>query len=109
MQYDFEISPQELKELRQKETLQIHIIDVRTHGEFSLCAITPSKNIPLDELPRHLNNFNPDHQYVVICHHGIRSLQACLIMHQHGLVKTKSLKGGIDAWARCIDSSLPLY
>lgn len=109
MQYDFEITPHELNTILREKHTKSHLLDVRTPSEFSLCALQNSVNIPLDELSSHLLRLDQTASYVVICHHGIRSLQACLLMHQRGFTNVKSLKGGLDAWSRCIDSSLPLY
>ncbi|KAB2836668.1 MAG: hypothetical protein F9K49_01475 [Caedimonadaceae bacterium] len=105
---NFEITPDELNQ-QLKSSHKINILDVRSNGEFSFCSLSQSKNIPLDQLSQELESLDREDYYVVLCHHGIRSLQACLLMHQKGFSNVKSLKGGIDAWSRCIDSSLPLY
>ncbi|MGN6670496.1 MAG: rhodanese-like domain-containing protein [Candidatus Nucleicultricaceae bacterium] len=106
---NFEITPEELHRSITENDTNMNILDVRSAEEFSICALSHSKNIPLDTLQRQLDALDPDACYVVLCHHGVRSLQACLLMHQKGFTNVKSLKGGIDAWSRCIDSSLPLY
>lgn len=105
---NFEITPEELNR-QSANGSSINILDVRSTGEFSICSLPRSKNIPLDRLSQELESLDREECYVVLCHHGIRSLQACLLMYQKGFSNVKSLKGGIDAWSRRIDSSLPLY
>jgi len=46
---------------------------------------------------------------VTMCHHGVRSLDAAAYLRGHGFVNAKSMRGGIDAWAEQIDSSLARY
>jgi rhodanese-related sulfurtransferase len=46
---------------------------------------------------------------VVVCHHGVRSMNVTMWLRQQGLEKVQSLSGGIDRWARQIDPSVPVY
>ena len=46
---------------------------------------------------------------VCICHHGIRSLQAAWFLEHAGFLDVVNLAGGIDAWARQVDASVPTY
>ena len=48
-------------------------------------------------------------EIVVVCHHGMRSLQAAIWMRQQGYESATSVAGGIDAWSRLIDPTVPTY
>ncbi len=103
-----EITPQELKKRFEKKE-EIQLIDVRTEDEVKLCQITGSVNFPLSSLAQHLNQIDPNVPIVTMCHHGVRSYQAACILVENGFSLVKSLKGGIDAWSREVDSLVPRY
>lgn len=46
---------------------------------------------------------------VVICHHGMRSLQAALLLERDGCRRVFNLQGGVDAWARMVDLAMATY
>ena len=50
-----------------------------------------------------------DRPLVAYCHHGIRSLRAVHFLREHDFPEALSLQGGIDAWSRAIDPSVPRY
>lgn len=85
------------------------LIDVRQPGEVSFCSIPNSHNIPLDMLSDRLDGLPLDRQIVMICHHGVRSKQAAILLSHCGFTNVVSLEGGIDSWAREIDSSMKRY
>jgi rhodanese-related sulfurtransferase len=45
----------------------------------------------------------------VLCHHGTRSAQVTGWLAQQGWTNIKSVRGGIDAYARQIDQSVGFY
>jgi rhodanese-related sulfurtransferase len=46
---------------------------------------------------------------VIICHHGIRSLQAADYLRQQGFRYVVNLTGGVAAWASDCDLTMPRY
>jgi len=46
---------------------------------------------------------------VVICHHGMRSMQAANFLEHSGFSQIANLQGGIDAWSRDCDGSVRRY
>jgi adenylyltransferase/sulfurtransferase len=46
---------------------------------------------------------------VVFCKGGTRSARALELLTSAGFKKVKNLKGGINAWAREVDTNLPVY
>ncbi len=87
----------------------LQLVDVREPFELELCRLEGAAHIPLAELPRRLNELDPRREIVTICHHGHRSLRAREILKGAGFSRVRSLRGGLDAWAREVDPSLPRY
>jgi len=90
-----EISPQELqRRLQNKENL--FLLDVRTeeeHRSYNIGGIL----IPLAELPRRLQELNPDLEIITYCRSGGRSMQALELLKHAGFKSVQSLAGGIMA------------
>ncbi|MBM3511490.1 MAG: sulfurtransferase [Alphaproteobacteria bacterium] len=86
------------------------VLDVREPWERDLCKIAGSIDIPLSEIPERIDEVRGgEGPLVVICHHGMRSLNATVWLRGQGVAVAINLKGGIDAWARQIDPTLKLY
>ena len=102
-----EITVTELKRLIDKGG--VNLIDVREPHEYEICRIQGSKLIPVSEVPNRVNEFNLTDEYIFHCHTGVRSAWAVSLLRQLGFKKVKNLKGGIDAWADEVDSSIPRY
>ena len=47
---------------------------------------------------------DPDAHIVVMCHHGVRSLNVTNWLRQQGFENVQSMRGGIDRWSREVDS-----
>ena len=86
----------------------VHLLDVREPEEFALTQLEGAQLIPLGELQARADEIPAEVEVVVYCHHGIRSLQAVGLLRAQGRA-AMSLKGGIDAWSRRIDPSVPRY
>jgi rhodanese-related sulfurtransferase len=105
-----EITPEEVKaKLDAGEAL--HLLDVRERHELEICALEGAEHIPMMSLFLGLKKTvaAQDAEIVVLCHTGIRSLEAAQFLKMQGFENAKSLAGGIDAWAVSIDSSLARY
>lgn len=85
------------------------VIDVREPWEWQLARIAGSTHLPMGEIPSRIQEINPTHPTVVICHHGVRSLQVVAYLQRQGFDNLHNLMGGIDAWSRDVDPSVPLY
>ena len=72
---------------------QTVIVDVRSPQEFMGGHVVGSINIPLNEIPQHLDALKKMEQIVLCCASGGRSGQATMFLKQHGL---KCINGG--AW-----------
>jgi rhodanese-related sulfurtransferase len=48
-------------------------------------------------------------EYVVYCHHGMRSAMAANWLKSRGFLRVSNMTGGIDAWSTVVDRSVPQY
>jgi len=86
------------------------LLDVREPWEFQTAHIEGSKSIPMPEIPaRAFNELDEEDSILVICHHGARSLSVAVWLRNQGFDKAQSIAGGIDAWSRAIDPTIPRY
>ncbi|MEZ5354450.1 MAG: molybdopterin-synthase adenylyltransferase MoeB [Bryobacteraceae bacterium] len=85
------------------------LVDVREVHEFQIGRIPGSILIPLGELPKRLNELDPEADIVVHCKMGGRSAKACDLLRQNGYKKVTNVAGGILAWSDKIDPSVPKY
>lgn len=92
-----------------RSTLDHVVLDVREAWEYEFCHLPDSRLIPLDELAHRADELDPAEMLVVVCHHGIRSRTAQAWLLAQGFARVVNLAGGLDAWARHVDRSMPLY
>lgn len=85
------------------------ILDVREPWEHDVCRIAGAQLLPMQQIPARLGELPQDRDIVVMCHHGMRSLQVANFLAQSGFTEVVNLQGGIDAWSRQVDPSVPLY
>lgn len=103
-----EISVQELQQLKQSGS-DFQLIDVREPHEFEICNLE-GELIPLAEVPHNVEKISKTKKVVVHCRSGARSGQAVQWLEKnHKLENLYNLKGGILAWAKEIDNSMPTY
>ncbi len=108
--YMVEITPQELK-TRLDKGGEFVLIDVREQDEFDICHLDNAVLVPLSQFQQQIEDLKSytNKEVVCYCHHGTRSLQAALWMLKNGFNNVKSLKGGIDLWAREIEPEMERY
>jgi rhodanese-related sulfurtransferase len=106
---DLEVSVEELKSLLDTGTAAV-LVDVREPWELAICGIPGARSIPTGEVPaRASRELEPGARLLVLCHRGVRSLHVAHWLRGQGYRLAQSVQGGIDAWARLIDPSLPRY
>lgn len=103
-----QISAPQLQQRLQNQDAPL-LLDVREANEYAYAHIAGSKHIPLRQLPECVEQLDSDQDIVVICHHGMRSQQACLFLEQYGFERLFNLKGGIDAWSVQCDPTVSRY
>jgi rhodanese-related sulfurtransferase len=106
---DYEITCAEVKaELDQQKNFTL--LDVREPWEFETARMDNAKLIPMGDIPSCAHQeLDPEDHIVVVCHHGVRSMNVTAWLRQQGFEKAQSMRGGIDAWSRQIDPSIPIY
>jgi adenylyltransferase/sulfurtransferase len=104
---NWDITVQELAE--RVKTNHLKLIDVREPHELEISRIPNATNIPLGQLAARLSELDSAEDMVLFCKSGARSTRALELLTSAGFKKVKNLKGGINAWAREVDTSLPIY
>ena len=107
MEKNIEVTVQETAELLKQG--KIKLLDVRTPEEYAIASVQGSLLIDQALVQEIMQTWPKDTAIVTMCHHGIRSLDAAAYLRGHGFMNTKSMSGGIDAWAGHVDSSLQRY
>lgn len=87
----------------------VRLVDVRTPYEREICTIEPSVLLDSQETAEALLAADDGTPVVLFCHHGGRSYSAALWLAQRGLRTVYNLEGGIDAWSREVDPTVPRY
>ncbi|MEQ5841461.1 rhodanese-like domain-containing protein [Paraburkholderia acidicola] len=85
------------------------LLDVREPWEVTTAQIAGSVSIPMREIPARSEELEDDAQIVCVCHHGARSAQVAMFLESRGYQHVFNLQGGIDAWSRQVDASVPTY
>ena len=106
---EYEITPEDVKgRLDRGESFTL--VDVREPWEAETASIVGSKLMPMGEVPsRAHQELDPEDHIVVMCHHGVRSMNVTVWLRQQGFENVQSMRGGIDAWSRSVDEKVPRY
>ena len=107
MEQNIEITPKETAELLKQG--EIKLLDVRTPEEYAIASVAGSALADQALAQEIIQTWPKDTAIVTMCHHGMRSLDAAAYLRGHGFMNTRSMTGGIDAWAVQIDPSIPRY
>jgi rhodanese-related sulfurtransferase len=102
-----EVSAHETVELMQGQDLAV--LDVREPRAFAMAHVPGSRCVDAALAEEIIQHWSRDTPIVLVCHHGMRSLDAAEYLLDQGFTKVKSLKGGVDAWSIDIDPSVPRY
>jgi len=105
---DYEISPLEAAGLLAEG--QAKLIDVREPWEMATAHIEGSLAMPMGDVPaRAHQELDPDERLLVVCHHGVRSMNVAFWLREQGFEQAQSVRGGIDAWAAEVDATVARY
>ena len=92
----------------QDEGKAFEFFDVRTPGERETAAI-PGTHLLDDSGRARLEALEKDTVLVFHCHHGMRSQAAAEHCLRLGFTQVYNVAGGIAAWSRDVDPSIPQY
>ena len=106
---DYEITPEQVK-VKLDAAEPFTLLDVREPWEFETAKMDGAKLIPMGDVPsRAHQELDPEDHVIVVCHHGVRSMNVTVWLRQQGFEKAQSMRGGIDAWSRQVDGKVPMY
>ena len=110
------ISPKELNKILEDDSSEKpFIVDVREDNEIAIASFSFSVlHLPLSKAANWSENIGEllpkDQPIVIVCHAGVRSLNFGIWLLEQGLSRRVfNLVGGIDAWSKDIDHSVPRY
>jgi rhodanese-related sulfurtransferase len=108
-QHDLEMlmAPEKARD-RLSSTTPPRMIDIRTREEFEAVAV-PGSEFFTQELQQSLFASDPSTVVLLIDHSGRNVLDMVAWLRGHGMKETYGITGGIDAWSREVDPSLPRY
>lgn len=110
-----EVLPASARELMQAGAI---VLDVRLAEELEVASVGDCVHVPLHELPERLDEIEDalddapegtETPLLVLCHHGVRSLKATLLLHEAGFASARSIAGGIERWSSEVDAGVPRY
>jgi molybdopterin/thiamine biosynthesis adenylyltransferase/rhodanese-related sulfurtransferase len=103
-----EIDVHQLKD-RLDQATPFVLLDVREPAEIEVACLPGSVKIPLGELPTRISELDPSAETIIHCKAGGRSAKALQLLLDSGFTKACHVQGGINAWSKEIDPSVPLY
>lgn len=84
------------------------LLDVREDWELGVASVPGVVHIPMGEVADRLGELDRAREVVVLCRSGRRSLQVANFLQQNGF-RAVNLAGGILAWSRELDATIPTY
>jgi rhodanese-related sulfurtransferase len=95
---------------RRAQGTSMTLLDVREEWEVRLSP-APSEylHIPMGQIPERSGEMDPGAQIVVMCRSGGRSMEVTRYLLRSGFANVSNLQGGIVAWSRDIDPTIPVY
>lgn len=108
-----EMTVQELKQLLDSDAKDYVLLDVRNPNEYEIARIPGSVLIPLPDIENgngveKVKELLNGHKLIAHCKLGGRSAKALGILKQAG-IDGINVKGGITAWSKEVDASVPEY
>lgn len=103
-----EISVEEVAK-RLRDDPAFVLLDVREADELATVSVRGARWIPMREIPQRLSELDRNAPIAVMCHHGGRSERVAGFLIAQGFKDVANVDGGIDAYARRVDTSLARY
>ena len=102
------ISPPDLAALLAADKT-LKVVDVRSREEFEAVHIPGSVLLSQDVMREVMGAGSNTQPVVVVDHQGKNGLDAAAYFMGHGLSNVRCLRGGIDAWAQEVDTTMRRY
>src|SRR2546429_6864665 len=105
-----QITPAELSAwLADRARAKPVLLDVREPWEFQAARIEGSTHVPMQQLPARLAELEPDHDVVVICHHGGGRTQGGGFLEKKGVLPGPKFLGGGEGRGGTVAPAGPPY
>jgi rhodanese-related sulfurtransferase len=102
-----EVSPAEFIS-RRDQGAPLTLLDVREAWELAVANVPGTLHIPMGEVGQRLSEIDRQRPVVVLCRSGRRSLEVAKLLQQNGY-EVSNLAGGILAWSKDVDATIPTY
>ena len=102
------ITPKELDALR-KQDPSVRLLDVRSREEFEAVNIAGSQLMSQEVMREIMADGSNTRPLVIVDHQGKTALDAAAYFMGHGLQNVRCLRGGIDAWAQEVETTMRRY
>jgi len=108
-----EMTVTELKQILDSGAKDVLLLDVRNPNEYEIASIPGAVLVPLPDIENgkgvdKVKGLLNGHKLIAHCKMGGRSAKALGILKEHG-IEGINVKGGITAWSREVDPSVPEY
>ena len=101
-----EISSTEASEML-KQNPEIPLLDARSEEEREMACITNSRMLDNQLAQEIQESWDLESPMILICHQGVRSLQAGQYFTSHGFQQVYHISDGIDGWSLNVDPAIP--
>lgn len=102
------IEPGDLKKWIERDE-SVRLVDVRSREEFEAVHIEGSLLLSQEIMRQIMADGSNTRPLVVVDHQGRHALDAAAYFMGHGLQNVRCLRGGIDAWAQEVDTTMRRY
>ena len=102
------LTPAEVAQLRDQNP-SLRLLDVRTREEYQAVRIDGAVLMSQEVMQEILGRWPRNELFVIYDHQGKQALDAAAYFLGHGFENVRCLAGGIDAWARDVNLTMPRY
>lgn len=91
-----------------REPWELQIASIKAPQGFESLGGLETLAMPMQH-SRPLGELDKTRPIACLCHHGMRSQSVAAFLVQHGFEAVANITGGISAWSRELDASVPQY
>lgn len=92
-----------------REPWELQTASVKALPDFESLGGLEMLAMPMQTIPARLGELDKTRPIACLCHHGMRSQSVAAFLTQQGFETVANITGGISAWSRELDASVPQY